>query len=166
MFLDCPAYLDNDGARRCGLPAEVRCRFVLRSTGGPLEAATIRCPSGHWFSGSIESLTWDSEDKHHPGKAEVTPSATYHFREGLDGGRPTANSPAARAGIIAGDTLLDGRGGTIVRDHTEKPRHEIARPNTAPAYYLGRPACSWITAMNTRKRSRLAATASCAPRRS
>jgi hypothetical protein len=23
MFLDCPAYLDGDGAARCGLPAEV-----------------------------------------------------------------------------------------------------------------------------------------------
>ena len=23
MFLDCPAYLDKDGATRCGLPAEV-----------------------------------------------------------------------------------------------------------------------------------------------
>jgi hypothetical protein len=24
MFLDCPAYLDQDGALRCGIPAEVR----------------------------------------------------------------------------------------------------------------------------------------------
>ena len=24
MFLDCPAYLDQNGAARCGLPAEVR----------------------------------------------------------------------------------------------------------------------------------------------
>ena len=23
MFLDCPAYLDEDGTARCGLPAEV-----------------------------------------------------------------------------------------------------------------------------------------------
>jgi hypothetical protein len=62
MFLDCPAYLDQDGARRCGLPAEVRCRFVLRSSDGPVEAATIRCPSGHWFNGPIESLSWDREE--------------------------------------------------------------------------------------------------------
>jgi hypothetical protein len=115
MFLDCPAYLDEDGARRCGLPAEVRCRFVLRCSDGPLEAATIRCPSGHWFNGPIESLT---------------------------------NSPTARAGIIARDTRLDGSGGTIVRDHPEKPRRVIARPITAPAYYLGRPARIWMTAMN------------------
>jgi hypothetical protein len=31
MFLDCPAYLDHDGAARCGLPAEVRCSDHLIS---------------------------------------------------------------------------------------------------------------------------------------
>jgi hypothetical protein len=59
MFLDCPAYLDQEGVARCGLPAEVRCRFTMRSADGPLERAMIRCPAGHHFSGSIESLTWD-----------------------------------------------------------------------------------------------------------
>lgn len=59
MFLDCPAYLDHDGALRCGLPAEVRCRFTMRSAGRPLESAMIRCPAGHWFNGTIESLTWE-----------------------------------------------------------------------------------------------------------
>jgi hypothetical protein len=130
MFLDCPAYLDEDGTRRCGLPAEVRFRFVLRCSDGPLEAATIRCPSGHWFNGPIESLT---------------------------------NSPTARAGIIARDTRLDGRGGTIVRDHPEKPRRVIARPNTAPAYYLGRPARIWMTAMNPRRRRKPAVGAQSLP---
>ena len=57
MFLDCPAWLDEEGAVRCGLPAEVRCRFTLRSADGPLEGAMIRCPDGHWFNGAIESLT-------------------------------------------------------------------------------------------------------------
>jgi hypothetical protein len=57
MFVDCPAYLDHEGAVRCGLPAEVTCRFTMRSTDGPLESATIRCPAGHWFNGPIESLT-------------------------------------------------------------------------------------------------------------
>jgi hypothetical protein len=99
MFLDCPAYLDEDGALRCGLPAEVRRRFTMCSCDGPLEAAMIRCPSGHWFTGPIESLTWESEEKH-PGE----------------------------------------------------PRDEIARPNAAPAYYLGRPARMWITAMSSRGR--------------
>jgi hypothetical protein len=32
MFLDCPDYLDGDGALRCGLPAEVPDRVTLRST--------------------------------------------------------------------------------------------------------------------------------------
>jgi hypothetical protein len=26
----------------------------MRSTDGPLEAAMIRCPSGHWFNGPNE----------------------------------------------------------------------------------------------------------------
>ena len=57
MFLDGPADLDRDGAERCGLPAEVRCRFVMEPTDGPLDSAMIRCPAGHWFTGPIESLT-------------------------------------------------------------------------------------------------------------
>ena len=76
MFLNCPAYLDEDGARRCGLPAEVRCRFTMRSSDGPVVGAMIRCPSGHWFNGAIESLTWEGEETHHPGKAGVASSAT------------------------------------------------------------------------------------------
>jgi hypothetical protein len=59
MFLDCPAYLDEHGAARCGLPAEVEYRYGAQSTDGMLESAKIRCPLGHWFSGTIESLTWD-----------------------------------------------------------------------------------------------------------
>jgi len=159
LFLDCPAYLDEDGARRCGLPAEVRCRFTVRSTGGPVEAAMIRCPSGHWFTGPIESLTWASEEKHHPGRAGVASTATSHVREGLDDGgqgRP-ANFPAARAGIIARVTVLDGRGGTIVGHHPAEPWQEVARPNSAPAYHLGRPARIWLTAMSPRRRRKPAA---------
>ena len=108
-FLDCPAYLDEDGARRCGLPAEVRCRFVLRCSDGPLEAAMIRCPSGHWFNGPIESLAWESQDTHHPGKAEVTPSATDRFQEGPGGGspvRPAANSPRPGPGSLRATPAL------------------------------------------------------------
>jgi hypothetical protein len=59
MFLGCPAYLDEHGAARCGLPAEVEYRYTVGSTDGPLESAKIRCPSGHWFNGPIESLIWD-----------------------------------------------------------------------------------------------------------
>ena len=29
MLLDCPAYLDEDGAERCGLPAEVCDRVTV-----------------------------------------------------------------------------------------------------------------------------------------
>jgi len=57
MFLDCPAYMDKTGSVRCGLPAEVDGRYLMRSTDGPLESARIRCPRGHWFNGPIESLT-------------------------------------------------------------------------------------------------------------
>lgn len=58
-YLDCPAYLDDDGAARCGLPAEVRCRFTMDSSDGPLESVMIRCPSGHAFNAPLEFLTWD-----------------------------------------------------------------------------------------------------------
>jgi hypothetical protein len=57
MFTDCPAYMDKAGSVRCGLPAEVEGRYLMRSTDGPLESAKIRCPRGHWFNGPIESLT-------------------------------------------------------------------------------------------------------------
>lgn len=33
----------------CGLPAEVRERFVLESTAGPMEHAAIRCVRGHTY---------------------------------------------------------------------------------------------------------------------
>ena len=81
MFLDCPAYLNQDRTVRCGLPAEVRCRFTMRSTDGPLESAMIRCPAGHCFSGPIEFLTWDATDKRGPGTAATS------SRAGPAGGR-------------------------------------------------------------------------------
>jgi hypothetical protein len=59
VFLDCPAYMDKLGKERCGLPAEVECRYTIGSTDGPLDSVKIRCPRGHWFNGPIESLTWD-----------------------------------------------------------------------------------------------------------
>jgi hypothetical protein len=58
MFLDCPAYMDQTGSVRCGLPAEVEGRYLMRSTDGPLESARIRCPRGHWFNGPVDSLTF------------------------------------------------------------------------------------------------------------
>jgi len=132
MFLDCPAYLDQDGAVRCGLPAEVSCRFTMHSTDGPIESATIRCPAGHYFCGAIESLTWPGKDKHGPGSAAVT----------------------SRAGRDSVQGSHDGRhgGGSRSGDVPAEPERDACRPNTAPAYYLGHPAALWITAMRPRRR--------------
>ena len=130
MFLDCPAYLDEERPARCGLPAEVRCRFTMRSTDGPMESVMIRCPAGHHFCGAIESLTWDRTDKHDPGSAAVTPRAG---RDSLQGSR-------------------DGADGSAVRDFPAEPEPDFSRPNTAPAYYLGHPAALWITVMRPRRR--------------
>lgn len=74
IFLDCPAYQDEEGAARCGLPAEVRRRFIMWSTDGPVESAVIRCPAGHWFNGPVESLTWERTDNHDPGTAAGAPN--------------------------------------------------------------------------------------------
>src|SRR5580704_613021 len=133
MFLDCPAYLDEEGAIRCGLPAEVRCRFTMRSTDGPVESAMIRCPAGHYFCGAIESLTWDGNDKHDPGPAAVT-------------------SRAGRDSVQRSHDDRRGGGGSALRDFPAKPWRNARRPNTAPAYYLGHPAALWITAMHPRRR--------------
>jgi hypothetical protein len=135
MFLDCPAYLDHDRTVRCGLPAEVRCRFTMRSTGGPLEAAMIRCPAGHHFSGAIEALTWDGKDNPDPGTAAAT-------------------SRARRGSVPGSHDGRDGVGGIDARDFPAGPEPEISRPNTAPAYYLGHPARLWITVMRPRRGQR------------
>jgi hypothetical protein len=128
MFLDCPAYLDQDGATRCGLPAEVSRRFITRSTDGPMESAMIRCPVGHWFNGPIEFLTWDSTDKRVPGTAAVIPSAR-------------------RDSLTRSDDCLDCAVGFAVGEIRAEPEPGMPRPASAPAYYLGRPARLWITAM-------------------
>jgi len=105
----------------------------MRSTGGPLESAMIRCPAGHRFSGTIESLTRDGKDKHDPGPA----------------------GPGSRAGRDSLQRGHDGRhGGGRSRwgDVPAEPDRDVRRPNTAPAYYLGRPAVLWITAIRLRRR--------------
>jgi hypothetical protein len=133
MFLDCPAYLDHERTVRCGLPAEVRCRFTMRSTDGPIEAAMITCPAGHHFNGAIESLTWDTTGNREPGTAAATSGAGRDRVQGSHDGR-------------------GGEGGIAVRDFPAKPEPEVSRPNTAPAYYLGHPARLWITVMRPRPR--------------
>jgi hypothetical protein len=133
MFLDCPAYLDEQGAIRCGLPAEVSCRFTMRSTGGPLECAMIRCPAGHWFNGPIGSLTCNGTDSRAAGGAAADASPRHDSLKGSDAAR-------------------DGRGGGLAfRVFPRKFEREVALPNGAPAYYLGQPARLWITAMNPRR---------------
>ena len=130
MFLTCPAYLDQDRAIRCGLPAEVRCRFTMRSTDGPLDSVMINCPVGHHFSGPIEFLTPHSTDNHDLGTA----------------------GPGSRA---ARDSLQHGHdgGASAPREFPPEPEREARRPNTAPACYLGHPAALWITAMRPRRRT-------------
>ncbi len=135
MFLDCPAYLDENGAARCGLPAEVRCRFTMSSTDGPLECAMIRCPVGHWFNGAIASLTWQGSQKHDPGHAA---------------------SRAGRDSLAGSHDGPDGSGG-FIRDFPGEPGRAISRPNSAPAYYLGRPARLWITVLSPRSRRTVSA---------
>jgi hypothetical protein len=130
MFLDCPAYLDQDGAARCGLPAEVRRWFTRGSTDGPLESAMIRCPAGHWFNGPIEFLTWQDRHPQDPGAAAGSPSV-----RGSSTGRDGSASSGGPAGACTG-----------------KPGRDNSRLNSAPAYYLGRPAHLWITAMRPRPR--------------
>jgi hypothetical protein len=133
MFLDCPAYLDQDGALRCGLPAEVRCRFTMCSTDGPVESAMIRCPAGHYFCAAIESLTWDGKDKHDPSSAALTSRTAHHSVQDSHDGR-------------------NGTDGSAVRHFPAKAQRKQRRPNTAPAYYLGHPAALWITIMRPRRR--------------
>ena len=132
MFLDCPAYLDHDGALRCGLPAEVSCRFAMRSTDGPMESAKIRCPAGHHFTGAIQSLTWDGRDHHDPGTAGI-------------------GSRTGRDSHQRGDNARHGGGGSALREYAAEPERKVGRPNGAPAYYLGRPAALYITAMRPRR---------------
>jgi hypothetical protein len=104
MFVDCPAYLDEDGAARCGLPAEVRCRYIMRSTDGPLEGAMIRCPAGHWFNGPIESLTRERADNHDSGAAAPVPEQGGTARRApmmavtVGAGLPSVTTPPSRSG--------------------------------------------------------------------
>jgi hypothetical protein len=133
MFLDCPAYLDHDGTLRCGLPAEVRCRFTMHSSDGPLESVMIKCPAGHYFCGAIESLTWRGRGQHDSGSAAVTSRAGCDGVQGSHSGR-------------------DGGGGSHSGDIPAEPERDACRPNTAPAYYLGHPAAQWISAMRPRRR--------------
>ncbi len=124
MFLDCPAYLDPSGAARCGLPAEVWCRYIMRSTDGPVESAMIRCPVGHGFSGAIESLTLPGTGQRDRGTAAVA-------------------SSVRRDNLTGGHDRLDGCGGFAVAAFPAKPERDGPRPNTAGGALIIDPAWTW-----------------------
>jgi hypothetical protein len=128
MFLDCPSYLDTRRTVRCGLPAEVRCRFTMRSTDGPLESAMIKCPVGHWFTGPIESLTWEPKNNHHLGTTGAGSSARHDKPQGTHDSPAKRTDPPPRIPHQAGE---------------ESPPPERALLATT----LSRPAELWITAM-------------------
>jgi hypothetical protein len=50
MFLDCPAYLDQEGAVRCGLPAEVRCRGRHARRPNSAPAYYLGRPARQWVT--------------------------------------------------------------------------------------------------------------------
>jgi hypothetical protein len=48
--------LDLVGCPACGAPAEVVDRYVLESTDGPIEHATVACAARHRFTVLVERL--------------------------------------------------------------------------------------------------------------
>jgi hypothetical protein len=72
--------MDEEGSVRCGLPAQVRCRFIMNSTDGPLESVMICCPAGHVFNGPVESLTFDKRRAGPGSGAELRGSADWKPR--------------------------------------------------------------------------------------
>jgi hypothetical protein len=49
----------------------------MRSAEGPVVSAMIRCPAGHWFNGTIESLAWDRANEHDPATAAAASGAAH-----------------------------------------------------------------------------------------
>jgi hypothetical protein len=157
MVLDCPACLDEEGAVRCGLPAEVRCQFTTRSSDGPAEAAMIRCPARHWFNGPIQSLTREREQEPRAAHAAAESTAACRLRDRPDEASPrplTAHhaTAAATAGTIPRHTCPDRGAGPADRHPPRPPEQETPRPNTAPARHPGRPAWPWLSATKPRRR--------------
>ena len=65
---------------------------------------------------------------------------------------PAAGSASARHGTGRGThDGHDGGSRAGTQDLPAVPRREASRPSTAPAYYLGRPAALWISAMRPRR---------------
>ncbi len=141
IFVSCPAHLDPDGRAQCGLPAEIVRRFRMHSTDGPLEAAMIRCPVGHWFNGPTEALTSRGTQPYDPSSARRCPSTGRDSLEHDHHGRGECR-------------------GRPVGDLTAGPERVTRRSNLAPAYYLGYAASLWINALRPRRpRGRLVGSA-------
>jgi hypothetical protein len=60
--------LELVGCPACGAPAEVVERFVLDSTEGPIEHATVRCADRHRFTVLVERLTSGQPQQKGPGR--------------------------------------------------------------------------------------------------
>jgi hypothetical protein len=73
-FLDCPAYMNEDGTVRCGLPAAVEDTYTLGSTDGPVTSVKIHCPAGHWFSGPVAALTVPADAAQAPSAPVAVPA--------------------------------------------------------------------------------------------
>ena len=73
-FLDCPAYMNEDGTVRCGLPAVVEDSYTLDSTDGPVASVKIQCPTGHWFSGPVAALTVHADTAPAPSARVAVPA--------------------------------------------------------------------------------------------
>jgi hypothetical protein len=93
-FLACPAYLDDERSVRCGLPAEVRCRFTMRSSDGPLESVMIQCPARHYFNAPVEFLTFED------GSSRPATRAAAPAREPAAPARPAGSASPRWSAVL------------------------------------------------------------------
>ena len=78
MFLECPAYLDTDGATRCGLPAEVEARYTMRSADGPLESPRS---GAYVVTGSMGPSSSSQCGRSQPRRRSTRPGSGHHPQE-------------------------------------------------------------------------------------
>jgi hypothetical protein len=60
--------LDLVGCPTCAAPAEIVERFVLNSTDGPIEHATVLCADRHRFTVLVERLASPRTKEREPGR--------------------------------------------------------------------------------------------------
>jgi hypothetical protein len=101
MFLNCPANMDNNGAARCGLPAEVHYRYTMNSTGGEPETDCRR---------SLEQHRTDRRrTTRRPGGRQDDPRASQPGRLS----RSTLTAPRDRPGRAGGAARQDPGEGVL-----------------------------------------------------